>query len=209
MTSRALLVDWGGVLTIPLDDAMRAWCRADGMPYEQVMDLLDWYAPPDGSVHPIHALERGEIDRNEVAAWFSHELRQRHAVNVDPVGLLDRMFEHLEPYDEILDLCRVARAKGWKTAVLSNSWDNEYPRHRWEGAFDEVLISGELGMRKPEERIFRHALGVLKVDAHDAVFVDDEMPNILVARSLGLTTVHSDDQLAAAAELRVILDTST
>lgn len=209
MNQRALLVDWGGVLTIPLDQAMRAWCLSDGMPYEQVMELLDWYAPADGDIHPIHALERGETDGHEVAEWLARELHQQHLLTVDPAGLLDRMFEHLQPYDEILDLCRLARVKGWRTAVLSNSWDNDYPRHRWQGAFDEVLISGELGMRKPEERIFMHALSTLGVTAQDAVFVDDEMPNILVAQGLGMRCVLVDDQQAAVLELRAILGASS
>ena len=115
------------------------------------------------------------------------------------------MFDHFEPHDEILNLCREARAAGWVTALLSNSWDNPYPRERWDNAFDAVLISGEIGMRKPEERIFLHALDVLGVEAAHAVFIDDEEPNIIAARELGITAIFAQDQHIAAAELRAIL----
>ena len=67
--TRALIVDWGGVLTVPLEDAMRAWTQAEGMPYDEVMSLLDWYVPTtDDEVHIIHALERGESGPN---SWRS------------------------------------------------------------------------------------------------------------------------------------------
>jgi HAD superfamily hydrolase (TIGR01509 family) len=203
--TRGLLVDWGGVLTVRLDDALRLWCESEGMPYQEVMDLLDWYAPAEGETHPIHSLERGESDQQAVAEWIAREVQERHGVSVDANGLLDRMFAHLTPYDGILDLCHQARRAGWATAVLSNSWDNIYPRDRWGDAFDLVVISGEVGMRKPEERIFRHALQALDVEPVNAVFVDDEMPNINVARSLGMQCVYVADHAAAEAELRAMI----
>ena len=60
-------------------------------------------------------------------------------------------------------------------------------------------------MRKPEERIFLHVLDVLGVEAAHAVFIDDEEPNIIAARELGITAIFAQDQHVAAAELRMIL----
>ena len=55
-------------------------------------------------------------------------------------------------------LVRRAKSAGIRTALLSNSWGNTYPDHLFDGMFDVVVISGEVGMRKPEERIFRYTL---------------------------------------------------
>lgn len=204
--TRALIVDWGGVLTVPLADAMRAWAQAEGMPYDEMMSLLDWYVPTtDDEVHIIHALERGESGRELLAQWLAEQMRTKHDVHVAADGLIDRMFGYLEPYDEILHVCREAKEHGWITAVLSNSWDNPYPVHRWDGVFDEIVISGQVGMRKPEERIFRHTLDLLGVAAHDAVFVDDEEPNIIAARAMGMTAILAVDHESAANEIRALL----
>lgn len=202
---RALIVDWGGVLTEPINHAFRRWAEAEGLPFEETMEILKWYTPAEDEANMMHALERGEIDASDVAHWLTKELKDRHGINAHPDGLLYRMFSHFEPDDEILELCREARSLGWLTALLSNSWDNAYPRHRWDGAFDALLISGELGMRKPEPRIFMHALEVLGVRPQQTVFVDDEEPNIIAARELGIRSIHAADQRAAAAELRAIL----
>lgn len=205
--TRALIVDWGGVLTVPLEDAMGAWARAEGMPYDDMMAMLDWYAPAsDDEAHIIHALERGEATGDVLSSWLAERMSTQHDIHVLADGLVDRMFDHLEPYDEILQLCREARAHGWLTAVLSNSWDNPYPVHRWDGVFDQVVISGQVGMRKPEARIFRYTLDLLGVEPSDAVFVDDEEPNILAARSLGMLGVLAADQAAAAAVIRALLE---
>jgi HAD superfamily hydrolase (TIGR01509 family) len=93
--------------------------------------------------------------------------------------------------------------------VLSNSWANPYPRHRWGETFDVVVISGEVGMRKPEERIFHHVLGRLEVEARDAVFVDDEEPNLVVARSLGMRAINAVDQAQAEREITLLLEERT
>ena len=202
---RALIVDWGGVLTAPIAHAMQRWAAEEGLPYAETMAILDWYAPQPGEDHMMHALERGEIDAQGIANWLSDELHEHYGIAISPDGLIQRMFDHFEPHDEILNLCREARNSGWVTALLSNSWDNPYPRERWDNAFDAVLISGEIGMRKPEERIFLHALDVLGVEAAHAVFIDDEEPNIIAARELGITAIFAQDQHVAAAELRMIL----
>ena len=79
------------------------------------------------------------------------------------------------------------------------------PRPSLGRRFDEIVISGQVGMRKPEERIFRHTLDLLGVAAHDAVFVDDEEPNIIAARALGMTAILAVDLESAANEIRALL----
>src|SRR5260221_208770 len=67
----------------------------------------------------------------------------------------------------MLDLIRELRERGIRTSLLSNSWGvrDGYPRHLFDQLFDDVVISGEVGMRKPEERIFQLALTRLGLSA--------------------------------------------
>lgn len=89
------------------------------------------------------------------------------------------------------ELIRDLRGRGVRTALLSNSWGpSGYPRHDFPELFDAVVISGEVGMRKPEPRIFRHAAAMLDVGPEHCVFVDDVEANVMAAVGCGMTGVH-------------------
>ena len=88
-------------------------------------------------------------------------------------GLLQRMFDQFEHAPAMAALVLRAKHAGLRTGLLSNSWGNEYPREGWDQMFDAVVISGEVGMRKPEPEIFAHVLELLGVRAEETVFVDD------------------------------------
>ena len=78
-------------------------------------------------------------------------------------------------------------------ALLSNSWGNTYPRERIDAMFEAVVISGEVGMRKPNPDIFTHTLDLLDALPDRVVFVDDAEPNTDGAARLGIHTVlHTD-----------------
>ena len=103
------------------------------------------------------------------------------------------------------DMLRDVRKNGVKTCLLSNSWSNSYPRHEWDGLFDDIVISGEVGMRKPEERIFRHALDRLGLPGEECVFIDDIEANIQAAGALGIIGIHHRDADTTIAELESVL----
>ena len=87
----------------------------------------------------------------------------------------------------MLDLIRSLRRAGLRTALLSNSWGNDdYPRHLFPELFDVVVISAEVGMRKPEERIFRHTAALLGLEPQECVFIDDVEANVAAAQAVGL-----------------------
>jgi putative hydrolase of the HAD superfamily len=67
--------------------------------------------------------------------------------------------------------------------------------------FDAVVISAEVGMRKPEERIFRHAAGLLGLEPGDCVFVDDLASNVTAAEAVGMTGVLHREPAATVALL--------
>ena len=82
-----------------------------------------------------------------------------------------------------------AHAAGIRTGLLSNSWGNDYDRSDWHEMFDTVVISGEVGMRKPEPEIFDLVLDRIGLPAGECVFVDDMAHNITAAQRAGLAGI--------------------
>jgi putative hydrolase of the HAD superfamily len=68
-----------------------------------------------------------------------------------------------------------------------------------------VVISAEVGMRKPEERIFRHAAGLLGLAPEECVFIDDLQVNVTAAEAVCMTAVLHTEPAATEARLREIL----
>jgi putative hydrolase of the HAD superfamily len=198
---KAIITDWGGVLTSPLSEAIAIWLtaeRIDAVRYREVMRA--WMkgaytkgADGGGGVNPIHGLEDGTLDPAEFERLLAAELRTEDGGPVPAEGLLARMFGGFVPVEPMYELLRTARADGVRTALLSNSWGNEYPRDLFAGLFDAVVISCEVGMRKPDERIFRHAIDLVGLPPGQCVFIDDIDHNVTAARACGMRAIlHTD-----------------
>ena len=203
---RAVVIDWGGVLTQPMVDTVRAWITADRIDWDRYVAvvgpwLTDAYAADgangangDHAVNPVHALERGECTVAEFEQMLAGLLVTTHGGPVLAEGMLTRMLSAGAPLPAMYELIRDLRAKGIRTALLSNSWGaGGYPREDFPGLFDAVVISGEVGMRKPEPRIFRHAAALLDLGPEQCVFVDDVEANVKAAIGCGMTGVHHTD----------------
>jgi epoxide hydrolase-like predicted phosphatase len=205
---RALVVDWGGVLTEPLDDAIRAWAQVDGVDYDHYVAVMrDWLGPHQGELardNPVAALERGEIEVPRFEEQLAARLSAAIGRSVPATGLLQRMFDHFVDAPAMAGVVLRARRAGLRTGLLSNSWGNEYPREGWDEMFDAVVISGEVGMRKPEPEIFAHMADLLGVPAEQTVFVDDLPHNVEAARAVGLVAVRHTDYASTVAELEAL-----
>ena len=190
---RGLVVDWGGVLTGDMRTAVQSWAESDGVPLDIYVGVIrDWMGEPYGveaRLNPIHALERGEITVPDFEARLAAALTERTGRVFESQGLLERLFDHFEHAPDMSALVRRARRAGLRTGLLSNSWGNDYPRDGWDEMFDVVVISGEVGMRKPEPRIFEHTLALMALRPQECVFVDDLRHNIDAAVALGMVGV--------------------
>jgi epoxide hydrolase-like predicted phosphatase len=106
----------------------------------------------------------------------------------------------------MLAAVRAARAAGIRTGLVSNSWGTRrYDRALLAELFDGVVISGEVGMRKPAPAIY--ALGAERagVAPETCVFVDDLPFNLPPAEALGMATVHHLDTAETVRELERLL----
>lgn len=201
-TGRALLFDYVGVLTSDVADSSAVFERAVGLPEGRCFELLlaDASTAPGGGVLP--AFERGEAD----AAVFERRLREllvADGARLPPGDLLPRLFAHVRPQGRLWDVAARARAAGIPTALVSNSWGMDIYSFDWIDAhFDVRVISGEVGLRKPEPAIFELAAQRVGVAPQACVFVDDHERNVVAARRLGMAAVHHrGDELWTARRL--------
>jgi epoxide hydrolase-like predicted phosphatase len=205
---RGLIVDWGGVLTTALDDSMSRWAEAVDIDFASFrVAMREWLGETEGEVagvNPVHALERGEIEVPHFEEQLAARMRTRSGGTVPPGGLLDRMFGYFEHAPDMAGLVRRAKHAGLRTALLSNSWGNSYPREGWEQMFDAVVISGEVGMRKPEPEIFAHTAQLLDLPAQACVLVDDLPGNVAGAVAVGMVGVRHETYDRTADELEAL-----
>jgi epoxide hydrolase-like predicted phosphatase len=190
---RAVITDWGGVMTSPIADSVNSWLAAEGIDrasYATVMRRWVRAAYADGAdASPVHALERGECTNEEFERALAGELVLVTGGPVASTGLLTRMFAGSRPDEAMIALFRELRAVGVPTGMLSNSWGGEYPRELFLELFDAVVISSEVGMRKPEPRIFLHAAQLLGLHPAECIFIDDIGANVAAAEQVGFTGV--------------------
>jgi epoxide hydrolase-like predicted phosphatase len=202
VTIRAVVFDYGGVLTTPVRDSIASWLDADGIhPPSFSAVLKEWLARTAADGTPIHLLETGELSPADFEEALAARLVTRTGTPVDPAGILARLFAQLRPDPRMFHLVEQLRGSGIRTALLSNSWGNTYPRERIDALFDPVVISAEVGLRKPHAAIFELTLQRLGLPAGDVVFVDDAEPNLEGARAVGMHGVLHIDPLAVRTEL--------
>jgi putative hydrolase of the HAD superfamily len=190
-------VDWGGVLTSGLEAALRRWAELDGFDFDSYLQaVLAWLpaespedATAEAELNPVHALERGQLAVPDFERKLASILVRQDGTPVPAEGLIERMFAHFEHQPAMSALVRRAKSHGIRTALLSNSWGNTYPRDTWDGMFDDVVISGEVGLRKPEPEIFLLAARRLDLKPEQCVFIDDLELNVDGARAVGMTAL--------------------
>ena len=194
---QGLLIDYGGVLTNAIGPVMAAFCRSKGLPEGALAALQR----PDSAFRAkLEAYERGEYADAEFLPLFAGAL-----------GLgardLDGFLSDVQPDDRMFGAVAALRDHGVRVGLLSNSWGmSDYPLALLDDTFDGVVISGQVGMRKPEPSIYRHAAELIGVEPHHCVFVDDTRGHVAVAEGLGMTVIHHEDAVRTLRELGRLFD---
>lgn len=193
----ALLVDWGGVLTTNLFASFGAFCTDEGIPPEAL--ALRFREDREFRTLLI-AFEEGKIEELAFEEGFGGLLGIAHA------GLIDRLFARVGPDPAMIEAVRAARAAGIRTGLVSNSWGTRrYDRTMLAELFDGVVISGEIGMRKPAPEMYRLGAERTGVAPEDCVYVDDLPFNLPPAEELGMAIVHHTDAAITVPELERLL----
>lgn len=108
-------------------------------------------------------------------------------------------------HDDTVAILRELRERGVRLYALSNWSAAMFPhaeaRYGWLDCFDGVVVSGRVGLVKPEREIFEYLLRTYDLRADDIFFIDDHEPNIVAARSMGIRSHHFNDAATLRAEL--------
>jgi epoxide hydrolase-like predicted phosphatase len=179
---RGLLVDYGGVLTTNVFDSFRDFCVGEGLEPDAIMHLL---REDPRAIVLVRGLETGELSEDDFGERFGELL----GVDVRS-GLVDRMFGGMRPDEEMLGGVRRARRAGIRTGLVSNSMGvGRYDRASFPELFDGVVISGEVGLHKPQPEIFLLGAERAGVEPGECVFVDDLRQNCEGAEAVGMTAI--------------------
>lgn len=109
---------------------------------------------------------------------------------------------------DLLNFIRSLRPR-YKTGVISNAWSDMRAfivENKFDDAFDSLTISAEVGVIKPQPKIYQLALEQAKVQASDAVFVDDMPANIEAANMLGMHGILFRDPHETLTQLKKFLN---
>jgi putative hydrolase of the HAD superfamily len=208
VTIKAVLFDFGGVLTPSPFGALRAWHAGQGVDPEAGLRALFGSYDQDTD-HPWHQLERGEIS---VAAAMKQikAAAAEEGLELDLPGMLRAMGGIASIRRDVVEKVIELRAAGYRTALVTNNV-KEYAEG-WRAMipaadmFDVIVDSSAVGMRKPDPRIYLLALQLLGVEPGESVFLDDAAGNVEAARALGMHAILvSDEHAGALAELDRLL----
>jgi epoxide hydrolase-like predicted phosphatase len=190
---RGLLVDFGGVLTTDVFASFAGFCSAEGLEPDTVRDRF--IGDP---------IARSLLAELEVGRLTEEDFEPRFAavLEVSPAGLIDRLFAGMRPDEEMLAAVAGFKRAGVRTGLVSNSWGHgRYDRSLFPELFDGVVISGEVGIRKPDPEIYARGAEAIGLEPSDCVFVDDLPGNLKPARALGMATVLHREAARTIAEV--------
>jgi epoxide hydrolase-like predicted phosphatase len=108
----------------------------------------------------------------------------------------------------LLNFLRSLRPE-YKICLISNAWSGlraSISRLSFEDVFDEMIISAEVGLVKPDLRIFQKALERIGVKPEESVFVDDWLRNVEAARSIGINAIQFIQPEETLNELQELLN---
>ncbi len=180
---RGLLVDWGGVMTTNLFRSFSDFCEQEGLDSGVLVQL---FRGSEQARELLIGFEEGRVEE----ARFEAELGSLLGLDTAD-GLIDRLFSGATLEPSMVDAVRAARAAGIATGLISNSWGtSRYPRELLGELFDGVVISGEVGIRKPAPRIYELGAQAITRAPEECVFIDDLPFNLPPATELGMATVH-------------------
>ncbi len=194
--TRGLLVDFGGVLTTDIWASFDAFCAGEGLERGAVLELFRG----DGeALALLRALERGSVAEEVFERDFGELL------GVDPPGLIERLFAGLEPEEAMIEAVEHARAAGIRTGLITNSWGTGIYERAPLGIFDATVISGDVGLHKPQPEIYELGAERIGVAASRCAFVDDLRENVAGAEAVGMTAILHRDPARTIAELERLL----
>jgi epoxide hydrolase-like predicted phosphatase len=204
---KAVISDFGGVITLPLNEAFARAHEEMGVPLTALGDAMK-LAASRSDEPPLFKLERGQMTDPEFMALMQASISEvvGREVVLDNYG--ERLMRELRPNEPLLSYYAALKARGVRLAILTNNVREWQPR--WmpllpAGMFELIVDSGFEGVRKPEPEIYARTLSRLGLKAEQCAFVDDLEINVVAANELGLHGVHFRSTEQTIADLDSVL----
>ena len=204
---RAVISDFGGVLTSPLTGSFRSFADRSGITLEMLGSAFETLHEREGA-HPLHELECGRMTEAAFVSGFQRALCDVAGREVALAGFAELLGD-LVPNEPMIELMASLRDEGYRMALLTNNvreWEQ-----RWRALapideiFEVVVDSAFVGMRKPDPQIYELCVGRLGVSVAECLFVDDREDNCDGAAAVGMRAVRYVDAAQAIAEIRAAL----
>jgi len=206
----AVLWDYGGIFTASPFGAAQAYARAQDVEPADLVHVVFGSYEADTD-HVWHQLERGEITFVEALTRIKADA-EAAGFRFDSGEMFSMMVTDEIDRTLVVEAVRMVRAKGLRTAIVTNNireygdaWRSQFPL---DELFDAVVDSCEEGVRKPDPTIFHTALARVGVDdPARAIFLDDFPGNVAAARALGMHGILvGEDPTPALDELAALID---
>lgn len=209
MSIRAVLWDFGGVITTSPFEAFARFERERGLPAGLLRAINS--TNPDGNAWA--RFERGDIGYDDFDRAFAQEARTRgHDVGGAEVAKL--LYGDIRP--EMVSVLHQLKGRVINACVTNNfntGVGHGLPVDEGRAAavaavmplFDHVIESSKVGVRKPEPRFYEIALLTVGTQADEVVYLDDLGINLKPARALGMRTIKVEDPATALAQLQTHL----
>ncbi len=152
---------------------------------------------------PYQANRRRHQDTGHTKVGTVHKVLK--ALVLDYGGVLTDPGEDNAKEPPLLTALRKAKLNGLKTALLSNADGWWQPPAAWHELFDATVISGEVGLAKPQQEIYRLTATKLNLQTSECVFVDDLAINVHGAKEAGMVGVHHRSTESTLEELEILL----
>lgn len=206
---RAVISDFGGVLTTPLLHSFAAFQDQTGISPVSLGRAMQTIAERDGA-HPLFELEMGRMTEADYLEQMADALEPELGHRPQMVGFKEIFFKALDPNEPMIELMRELSGSH-RMALLTNNIREWEPLWRAKLPVDEifefVVDSAFVGMRKPDPAIYELTVERLGdgIAPGECLFVDDVEVNIEAARGLGMTAVHFRANEQAIPEIRAAL----
>jgi putative hydrolase of the HAD superfamily len=206
---RAVVSDFGGVLTTPLAAPFQAFAARSGIAMGELRRVLAAFSARDDGVQPLFELECGRITEAQFLAALERTLREELGREISCADFTETLWEGLAPNEPMIGLMTALRAEGYRMALVTNNvreWEA-----RWramapiDDIFELVIDSAQVGMRKPDPEIYELTVRRLGVPASACLFVDDLERNCAAAREAGMQAIVYRDPEQAELDIRAAL----
>ena len=202
---RAIVSDFGGVLTTPLLNSFAAIQDDVGISAES-LGLAMRHGLAEGEELPLFRLERGEISEDEFLERLADGLEPTLGHRPHLHHFRHMFFDALDPNARMIELMRELKASGLTMALLTNNVREWEPLWRSmlpiDEIFETVVDSAFVGCRKPEARIYELTLERIGMPAEACLFIDDIGTNCEGAEAVGMNAIHFRDDEQAIAAIR-------